>query len=474
MTTNPISATAISELSRRFAGPLLQSGDDGYDDARQIWNGSADRRPGLIARCTGVQDVLSAVRFAKAHDLLTAVRGGGHSIPGHSVCDDGLMIDLSLMTAIRVDPRFRTAVAQPGLKWGGFDRETHAFGLATPGGYVSTTGIAGLTLGGGIGWLGRKYGLTCDNLISADVIVADGELVHASEDENPELFWGLRGGGGNFGIVTAFEYQLHALDSVLGGAVVYRGDRLAEVLPQFRDFALAAPRELTTLALIITAPERAPYPPDMRGQSALFVGVCFAGPAEDGQAVLDDLRSVAKPDLDLVKEMSYPRLQSMLDDGPGWGLPWYEKASFADVITDEALDILVTRWSARTSPRTQLYMQQMGGRIADVGEDDTPFSNRDTQFVYMMMNGWELGEDPRPHVAWARETWAALQPHSKRGVYVNFDSDDDETRVQATYGPKYQRLSEIKAQYDPGNLFRLNQNILPATADVTVAASGSV
>jgi FAD/FMN-containing dehydrogenase len=461
MTSSAVSNDWVAELGKGFAGPLLQPNEPGYDDARKIWNGSGDRRPALIARCTGVSDVIAAVRFARKTDVLTAVRGGGHSIPGHSCCDDGLMIDLSPMKGIRVDPRSATAQAQPGVKWGEFDRETAVFGLAVPGGYVSTTGIAGLTLGGGIGWLGRKHGLTCDNLIGADVVTAAGDLVHVSEDENEDLFWGLRGGGGNFGIVTTFEYQLHSVPSVLGGALIYKGQRLADVLPRFSDFALAAPNELTTLGLMITAPAGVGYPNEMEGAPVLYVGVCYAGDAEDGQRVLDELRAEAPPDLDTMRAMSYPKLQAMIDDG-GWGLPWYEKAAYASEITDEALETVVAGWDRRTSTRSQLYMQQMGGKIAEVSDDATPFSNRDTQFVYMAMNGWRRGEDPTPHVQWARDVWNDLQPHTKPGVYVNFDSEDGGDRVQATYGPKYERLSRLKAKYDPGNLFRLNQNIRPA------------
>jgi FAD/FMN-containing dehydrogenase len=456
-----ISEAGVRELRRRFAGPLLSPGEPGYDAARDVWNGSHDRRPGLIARCTGVADVAAAVRFAGSHDLLTAVRGGGHSIPGHSVCDDGLMIDLSPMKGVRVDAKRRVAQAEPGLKWGEFDRETGAHGLAVPGGYVSTTGIAGLTLGGGIGWISRAHGLTCDNLIGADVVTAAGELVRAEADRDAELFWALRGGGGNFGIVTNFEYRLHEVPTVLGGALIYRGERAAEVLHAFRDFALAAPRELTCLVLLVNAPGHPVYPEDMRGSPVVFVGVCHSGPAEDGQRTLDELRALADPDIDLTREMTYVQIQDMLDDD-GWGSPWYEKASYAREVTDAALATLIERWGARTSDKAQLYMQQMGGAIGDVAEDATPFGGRDTEFVYMAMGGWEPGEDPSPHVEWSRETWRALRPDSVDGVYVNFDSDDDTGRVRATYGEKYERLRRVKAAYDPGNLFRLNQNIEPA------------
>jgi hypothetical protein len=459
-----ITDAALRAMRSRFDGPLLRPGHDEYDAARTIWNGSSDRRPALIARCTGPDDVAAAIEFGRSHDLLVAVRGGGHSIPGHSVCEGGLMIDLSLMKGVRVDPAARTVRAQPGVKWGEFDVETGAHGLATPGGYVSTTGIAGLTLGGGIGWLSRPYGLTCDNLVAAEVITAEGDRVRASEDADAELLWGLRGGGGNFGVVTSFEYQLHAVPSVLGGGLVHRGDRAAEALARTVEFALAAPDELTVLALMLTAPDRPPYTEEMRGGPILFVGVCYAGDLAVGAGVVDHLRATSQPDLDFVREMPYSKLQRMLDDGHGWGEPWYEKAAYAAEITPEALSTFSSCWDRRVSTRDQMYMQQMGGRITRVPDDATPFENRATQFVYMVMSGWEHGQDRAPHVAWARETWEALSPHSRPGVYVNFDSEDDQSRVRATYGPRYDRLAALKGRLDPTNLFRLNQNILPKPA----------
>lgn len=455
-------AGAESRLRASFDGPILSPGDEGYDLARTIWNGSADRRPGLIARCTGVDDVRAAVRFARTHDLLTAVRGGGHSIPGHSVCEGGLMIDLSLMKGVRVDARRRTARARPGVKWGEFDRETAVHRLATPGGYVSSTGIAGLTLGGGIGWLSRLHGLTSDNLVSAELVTADGDLVRADADENAELFWGLRGGGGNFGIVTGFEYRLHPLQTVLGGSLVYRGERTQEVLGQFADFALAAPDELTMLGLLITGPRHPSYPDHLQGEPVVFIGVCYAGRPEEGRPLIDAFRAATKPDLDFVREMSYVRLQRMLDDDAAWGLPWYEKATYAREVTPEAIAAFSDHWRGRVSDRGQMYMQQMGGRISRVAEDATAFGQRRTQFVYMIMSGWDRGEDPTAHVEWARAGWHAMQPHGAgRGVYVNFDSEDDHGRVEATYGAKYERLRRLKSVYDPTNLFRLNQNVPP-------------
>lgn len=378
------------------------------------------------------------------------------------MCEGGLMIDLSLMKGIQVSEEARTARARPGVKWGEFDRETGRADLATPGGYVSSTGIAGLTLGGGIGWLSRMYGLSCDNLLSADVVTADGELVHASADENTELFWGLRGGGGNFGIVTSFEYQLHPLRSVLAGALIYDGARTEEILNEFSSFALAAPDELTMQGLLITAPAHPAYPERLHHKPIVLIGVCYAGDIEAGTRLLADFRSRTKPDLDFVKEKSYAKHQKMLDNEAAWGVPWYEKASYADGVTPAALSTFTQHWDRRLTSRDQMYMQQMGGKIARVGESTTPFSNRDTQFVYMIMAGWDQGTDPTPHIQWARDAWADLQPYSKGdAVYVNFDSDDDTSRVRATYGEKYERLGRIKGQYDPTNVFRLNQNIAP-------------
>lgn len=455
-------ARAAAELRTDFDGPLLEPGDDGYDLARNIWNGSGDRRPALIARCTGTDDVRAAVRFARRHDVLTAVRGGGHSIPGHSVCDGGLMIDLSLMKGARVDAAARTARAQPGVKWGEFDAATADDDLATPGGYVSSTGIAGLTLGGGIGWLSRLHGLTCDNLLSAELVTADGETVRASEDENPELFWGLRGGGGNFGIVTSFAYRLHPLRTVLGGALVYSGERTEEVLAHVAAFALAAPDEFTMLGLLITGPNHPSYPEALRGRPVVFVGVCHAGDLVDGARLVDEFRARTRPDLDLVREMPYRKLQRMLDNDATWGVPWYEKAAYAADVSGAAIAAFAEHWTRRVSERDQMYMQQMGGRISRVDEDATAFGGRDTSFVYMIMSGWKRGQDAAPHVDWARSGWQAMQPYSTgRGVYVNFDSEDDPERVSATYGPRYERLARLKGRYDPTNLFRLNQNIRP-------------
>lgn len=459
-----ISGAAIRSLRSKFDGPLLEPGHDGYDAARTIWNGSADRHPALLARCTSADDVAAAIAFGRAHELLVAVRGGGHSIPGHSVCEGGLLIDLSLMTGVRVDTASRTVRAQPGVTWGRFDVEAGAHGLATPGGYVSTTGIAGLTLGGGIGWLSRRFGLTCDNLIAADVVTAGGERVRAAEDRDADLLWGLRGGGGNFGVVTSFEYRLHEVPSVLGGGLVHGAERADGALAATVQFALDAPDELTVLALMLTAPDRPPYPDDMRGKPILFVGVCSVGDLGTGARVMDALRAVAAPDLDFVREMPYTRLQRMLDDGHGWGEPWYEKAAYTAEITPDALQTFGRCWAGRVSVRDQMYMQQMGGRIARVPDGATAFQNRQTQFVYMVMSGWEHGQDPTPHVAWARRTWDELSPYSQPGVYVNFDSDDDQHRVRATYGSRYERLAALKARYDPTNVFRLNQNILPAPA----------
>lgn len=455
-------STARAELRAVFDGPLLEPGDAGYDLARNIWNGSGDRRPALIAQCGGVDDVRAAVGFARKHGLLTSVRGGGHSIPGHSVCEGGLMIDLSLMKGVRFDEARLTARAQPGVKWGEFDREAARADLATPGGYVSTTGIAGLTLGGGIGWLSRLHGLTCDNLVSAEVVTSDGELVRAGSDENADLFWGLRGGGGNFGIVTSFEYRMHPLSTVLGGALVYDGRRTEEVLGQFAEFALAAPDELTMLGLLITGPRHPSYPEHMQGQPVVFIGVCYAGDIEAGERLLGEFRTGTRPDLDFVREVPYVKLQRMLDNDATWGVPWYEKATYARDITPEAIATFADHWRGRVSERDQMYMQQMGGRISRIPDDATAFGNRETEFVYMIMSGWKRGQDPAPHIGWARDGWAAMQPYGAgQGVYVNFDSEDDPARVEATYGPKYERLGRLKGTYDPTNLFRLNQNIRP-------------
>ncbi len=455
---------AIQELSAGFHGQLLTAGDDGYDEARKVWNGVIDRWPALIARCTGPADVIAAVKFARAQNLLVAARGGGHNVAGTAVCDGGLVIDLSRMKGVRVDPVAGRAWAQPGLTWGELDHETQAFGLATTGGIVTHTGIAGLTLGGGIGWLMRKHGLTVDNLLSVDLITADGEFVRASEEEHADLFWGVRGGGGNFGIVTSFEYRLHPLGpTVLAGPIFYPLERAREVLRFYRQFIAAAPDELTTILNLRRAPPVPFLPQAMHGRPVIAVNVCYAGAIEAGERVLRPLREHGRPLADLVAPKPYTAHQSMFDATVPHGWHYYWKSWELGELDDEVIEVLVRHAAAATSPLSYCIIFQLGGAISRVGERDTAYAHRDMGHNVNINAVWTPGDpSPERHVDWAREFWSALEPLAPGPVYVNFLGDEGEERVRAAYGPeKYERLAALKQQYDPTNFFRLNQNIRP-------------
>jgi FAD binding domain/Berberine and berberine like len=441
-------------------GEVIEPGDADYDGARSVWNGSIDKRPAIIARCAGVGDVIAALEYARAEDLQIAVRGGGHSIPGHSTCDDGIVIDLSAMKGVRVDPARRTVRAQGGVTWGEFDRETQAFGLATTGGQITHTGIAGLTLGGGVGWLMRKYGLTCDNLVSADVVTAEGRWVTASEDENSELLWGLRGGGGNFGVVTSFEYRLHKLSTVLAGPIVHRAERGAEGLRFLRDFLADVPNELVTFAVFATCPPHEPFPAELWGQPVFLIVPCWSGSPQEGERVLAPLRAFGPPVAELCGAMPYTALQSMLDSAAPWGLRHYGKSDFLGGLDDGAIDVLVEHAARLEDPLSQIMVAHMGGAVSAVAPDATAFSNRDAQFFYHSVLLWTDSEGDEARVSLARSLWSAMRPYALGG-YVNF-FDRDEERLHEAYAPAtYERLVRLKRQYDPDNIFRLNQNIVP-------------
>ena len=445
-----------------FRGDLLAPGDEGYEQARWTWNAMFDKRPALIARCSGVADVIAGVNYARENGMLLSVRGGGHSVPGHSTCDDGLVLDLSPMRSVRVDPGRMTARADGGVNWGTFDHETGAFGLASPGGQVSTTGIAGLTLGGGIGWLMRKHGLTCDNLISADVVTAAGELVTASADENEDLFWGLRGGGGNFGVVTSLEYLLHDVGIVLGGAVMHPADRAKEALAFYREFCTTAPDELTAYALLVTAPPAPFVPPDMVGQPVVVLAGCYAGDLAVGERVLKPLREFGSPPIDLFQPRPYPALQSMFDETGPAGHSYYIKGDYVSDISDDLIGTVIEQQAAMPGAHCEIHLGQMGSAIGRVGEDDTAFSHRDAEFVFIGIAHWLEPHEEEAQLAWVRGLAEAARPYSV-GTYVNFLGDEGEQRIRFAYGSeeKYNRLVELKRTWDPENLFRLNQNIKP-------------
>jgi FAD/FMN-containing dehydrogenase len=451
-------------LGESLAGELLLPASPGYDAARRIWNGAIDRRPACIARCTGVADVIAAVRFARERDLLVAVRSGGHGVAGHAVCDGGMVIDLSPMKGIRVDPRARTARAQAGVLWGELDRETQLHGLATVGGIVTHTGIAGLTLGGGLGWLTRKYGATVDNLLSVDLVTADGELVSASESVNPDLFWGVRGGGGNFGIVTSFEYRLHPVGPmVLAGPIFHPLENAPEILRFYREFAAAAPDELMTIFELSVAPPSPSLPEDVHGKPIVMVGACYAGPPAEGADVVRPLKELGDPVVDLLEPKPYLALQSMLDPGVPHGWHRYWKSVELPALTDEAIETLVAHASVQTSPKSYCIVFQLGGALTRVEEGATAFGQRDAGFNVNVNAVWlEDDREADRHIAWARDFYDALQPHAGGRVYVNFLGDEGQDRVRAAYGERsFERLAQLKRVYDATNFFRLNQNIRP-------------
>ena len=419
----------VEEFKASLRGSLLHAGEDGYDQARKIWNGLFDRRPTLIARCAGAADVISAVNFARDNKLQVAVRGGGHSFPGHSTCDGGIVIDLSPMKAIRVDPTASTARAEPGVKWLEFDRETQAFGLATTGGTASDTGIAGLTLGGGLGWLSNKYGLTIDNLISADVVTADGRLLTASAMENQDLFWGLRGGSGNLGVVTSFKYRLHAVGpTILGGMVAYPLAKAKEVLRFYREFSKAAPDELTTYAAFLD-------PPD--GGTVVAVMCCYCGPIDKGEEVVRPLKSFGPPLQDMLGPMPYTVQQCLTDAAFPAGSHYYNKGGSLPDLTDEAIEVFAEHAANKPSALSLVAIQTVSGAAGRVDAEATAFAHRSLPYAPVIASQWLDAVNSDKNIAWARNFWTALQPFAGAGAYVNDLAYDDEDRIRIGYGINY-------------------------------------
>src|SRR3954462_3166822 len=453
----------LGELEQALRGQLVRPEDDSYDEARAIWNGAHDRRPALIVRCAGVADVMRAVDFARSENLLVAVRGGGHSLPGFSTCDDGVVIDLSAMTSVRVDPARRTAVAEGGATWADFDHETQAFGLAVTGGLVSPTGIAGFTLGGGIGWLMRKVGLTCDNLLAADVGTVDGQLVPAGEGGHPDLLWGLRGGGGNFGIATSLEFRLHPVGPmVLAGPIFFAGDRAEEVLRFYRTWTRGLPDEMTTLANLTTAPPAPFLPEEVHGKPVVAVIAVHAGDPDEGRALVQPLKALGDPVADLIDVLPYTAMQSLIDALWAPGAHNYMSSAYVDALDDEAIEAAVERHRAVPSPSSEIHLHHFGGAVARVDEDATAFGGRSAQYVLNVIARSVEAEGFDANVQWARGTTAALAPVSAAGAYTNFMGDATDSRLRASYGDaKYERLVALKRRYDPDILFRLNQNIAP-------------
>ena len=461
-TGGKLDAAALSELEQSFRGQLVQGGDPAYDEQRKVWNGSIDRSPALIARCAGVADVIAALGLARESGLEVAVRSGGHSVPGASVCDGGAVIDLGLMKGIRVDPEARTARVQAGVLWGELDRETQAFGLATTGGIVTHTGVAGLTLGGGIGWLQRKHGLTIDQLLSVDMVTADGEFVKASATENADLFWGLRGGGGNFGIVTEFEFRLHPVGPIVyAGPIFWPIEKAPDLLRFYREWIAEAPDELMTILIHRKAPPLPFVPPELHGQPVVAVACCYAGPVEEGEAVVRPLKAFAPPVLDLCEPKPYVAHQGMFD--PSFPHDWWYYMRACDVadLRDEVIDIAVDHAMQINSPLTAFPIWQLGGAVARVPEDETAFNGRGAGHTFNITAATATADGFDAEREWVRNFWTALEPHHT-SVYVNFLMEEGQERIRQAYGAeKYERLQALKRKYDPGNVFHLNQNIPP-------------
>ena len=456
-----IDDSEVQALRQQLRGTLLQPADAGYDAARSLFNAMIDKRPRLIAQCANVADVMSCVRFARQHDLLLAVRGGGHNGGGLGSCDAGLVIDLGRLRGIRVDPAAHTVRAEGGCTWGDVDHATHAFGLATPSGVISTTGVGGLTLGGGIGHLSRRFGLTIDNLLSVDMVLADGRFVSASASVNEDLFWAVRGGGGNFGVVTSFEFRLHALSSVVAGPTLWPLERAAEVMRWYRDFLPKAPPELNGFFAFITVPPAPPFPPALHLQKMCGVVWCYAGDAAQAAAALAPVRAM-KPALDGLASMPYPALQGAFDALYTPGLQWYWRADFVAELSDAAIALHVEHGSRMPTLHSSMHLYPIDAAVHRVGRRETAFAWRDARWAAVY-----LGVTPDPAqgetvATWCKDYWSALHPHSAGGAYVNFMMDEGQERVQASYRDNHARLASIKAKFDPGNLFRVNQNIRPA------------
>jgi FAD/FMN-containing dehydrogenase len=445
--------TVVEAFQASLRGELLRPGGAGYEDARTIHNGMIDRRPALIARCAGVADVLAGVRFAREHDLLVSVRGGGHGMPGFAVCDGGLMLDLARMKSVHVDPHNRTVRAEAGVTWREFDHETQAFDLATTGGVVGSTGIAGLTLGGGHGFLMRRHGLACDNLRSADVVTADGRWLRASATEHTELFWGLRGGGGNFGVVTSFDYRLHPLGTMLAGMVIYPIGKAKAFLRLYREVTSTAPDELGSLVALGTLPD---------GTQAAVLLVGYSGPIADGEKLLRPLREFGPPLADQLGPSPYTALQSISEHFNPRGYRNYLKTNYLKELSDDAIDIMVERYTSVPAPFSHIVVEHMGGAVSRMEQQATAYNYRDAQYNFLIVGIWSDQAEDERNIQWVRSLWQALQPFATGNIYVNYESDVGLDRVKAAYGAaKYDRLVALKNTYDPTNVFRLNANIKP-------------
>jgi len=454
---------SLQAYRAQLRGTLLKRGDPEFDQARKVYNAMIDKRPRLIARCADVADVIASVNFARENNLLLAVRGGGHNGGGLGVCDDGIVVDLAGMRGIRVDPKAHTVRVDGGCRWGDVDHATHAFGMATPAGIISTTGVGGLTLGGGIGHLSRRFGLTIDNLLAVDVVLADGRFVTASAKENDDLYWAVRGGGGNFGVVTSFEFRTHPLSTVVAGPTLWPLDRTEEVLKWYREFLPKAPPELNGFFAFLTVPPGPPFPEHLHLQKMCGVVWCYSGDPAQAEKALEPVRALS-PALYGVGPMPYPMLQSAFDALYPPGHQWYWRADFVNELPDEAVALHAKFGARMPTMQSTMHLYPIDGAVHRVGRKDTPFSYRDAKWAAVI-----VGVDPDPAnreqiTSWCKDYWDALHPYSAGGAYVNFMMDEGQDRVQATYREHYQKLAAIKQKYDPGNLFRVNQNLKPAGA----------
>ena len=442
-----------SALAAAMRGPVLTAADPAYDAVRKVWNGMIDRRPAAIARCTGAADVIAALAFARDAGLPIAVRGGGHSFPGYSVCDGGVLIDLQLMKSVRVEPVARRARAEGGVLWAEYDRETQAFGLASTGGMISHTGIAGLTLGGGFGLLCRKFGLAIDNLISADIVTSDGKLRTVSATQEPDLFWAIRGGGGNFGIVTSFEYQLHEVGPMLAGLIAYPLPQATQVLRGLHEVMSSAPDELMVTGALLTTPE---------GHKAVAVVPCYVGDPAEGERVIAPLKKLGTVAMEKVGAMPYTVAQKLFDESAVPGRRFYLRSNYLETIGDALIEALAGSFAATPSPLNAIVIPSVGGAVSRVAPEATAYYHRQAPYVMSMVNCWLDPSEDQANLEWVRTSWTALTPHLPRRVYVNELQEEGADRVRDAYGPAFARLSAIKRQYDPDNIFRLNQNIPPA------------
>ncbi len=458
-----ISRKAIEDLKSNLRGRMLQPGEEGYEEARKLHNAMIDRHPGLIVRCAGVADIIAAVNFARNDDLLVSVRGGGHNVAGYAVCDGGVMIDLSQMKGARVDLETRTVRAEPGLTWGELNHDLQVFGLGATGGYVSITGIAGLTLGGGFGWLVRKYGLALDNLISVDIVTADGRLLKASRKQNADLFWGLCGGGGNFGVVTSFEFQAHPVGTVLAGPVLHPAENAKAVLQMFRQHVAEAPDELTWGIILFTVPPEPAFPPGLHGARVAALAICYAGSIEKGQEYLRPIREFGPPLADAVHPMPYSVAQTSADFLWPKGNHSYWKSNFLKDLSDETIDTILEYFAKVPSPRTVVLVDHNGGgAINRIGDDETAFGHRGWTYNFIITSAWENPAESEKNIGWTQEFWQAMQPYIANAVYVNYTSDTGEELLRSAYKTATrERLAKLKGKYDPTNLFRHNQNISP-------------